>query len=76
VYITTLVLVGCLVWSEVKYFVSPPHKLAFLPDTDFEAKLQINVDMTIAMPCDCKWKKLGSDVMILKIFSPFFFKLI
>jgi hypothetical protein len=54
VYLTTLLLAGCLIWSEVKYFISPPHKLAFLPDTDFEAKLQINVDMTIAMPCDCK----------------------
>ena len=51
----TVFLVACLLWSEVTYFLSPPHKLAFLPDTDFEAKLQINVDMTIAMTCDCRF---------------------
>ena len=54
VNIITVLLALCLVWSEVTYFVNPAHKFSFIPDTDFEAKLQINVDMTIAMPCDCK----------------------
>ena len=55
VYLVTLTLAVILVWSELKYFVNPNHNFNFVPDTDFEAKLQINIDITIAMPCDSKY---------------------
>jgi hypothetical protein len=32
----------------------PGFRFKFVPDTDYEAKLSINVDLTVAMPCDRK----------------------
>ena len=54
VAVITFLLVGALVWSEISYFLNPGFKFSFVPDADFEAKLSINIDMTIAMTCDCK----------------------
>ena len=50
----TFLLVGCLVWTEANYFMDPGYSFRFVPDTDYQNKLSINVDMTVAMPCDCK----------------------
>jgi len=51
--------VGILLWSELNYFFDPGFKFRFVPDTDFESKLQINVDMTVAMPCE----SIGADIL-------------
>jgi hypothetical protein len=35
-------------------------KFIFVPDTEFDAKLKINVDLTVAMPChgECHFAEL------------------
>ena len=54
VSIITFLLVVWMLYSEFNYFVFPGYKFRFVPDADFTAKLKLNVDMTVAMPCDCK----------------------
>ena len=54
VAVVTALLVAALVWSEARYFLSPGYSFKFTPDADYEAKLTINVDLTVAMPCDRK----------------------
>ena len=54
VSIITFVLVMVMLYSELNYFLYPGYKFRFAPDADFSAKLKLNVDMTVAMPCDCK----------------------
>ena len=54
VSILTFLLVVAMLYSELNYFLFPGHKFRFAPDADFMAKLKLNVDMTVAMPCDCK----------------------
>ena len=60
--ILTFLLVVAMLYSELNYFLFPGYKFRFAPDADFMAKLKLNVDMTVAMPCDCKsrhWHALG-----------------
>lgn len=47
-------LIFWLIYSEVKYYLDSRFIFKFSPDTDMEAKLKINVDLTVAMPCQCK----------------------
>ena len=54
VSILTFLLVVAMLYSELNYFLFPGHKFRFAPDADFMGKLKLNVDMTVAMPCDCK----------------------
>ena len=54
VSIITFLLVMWMLYSEFNYFVFPGYKFRFVPDADFTAKLKLNVDMTVAMPCDCE----------------------
>ena len=54
VSIITFLLVLWMLYSEFNYFVFPGYKFRFVPDADFTAKLKLNVDMTVAMPCDCE----------------------
>ena len=54
VSIITFLLVIWMLYSEFNYFVFPGYKFRFVPDADFTAKLKLNVDMTVAMPCDCE----------------------
>ena len=54
VAVTTFLLCVLLLYSELTYFCWPGLKFRFAPDADMHAKLKLNVDMTIAMPCDCK----------------------
>lgn len=54
VSIITFLLVISMLYSEFNYFVFPGYKFRFVPDADFTAKLKLNVDMTVAMPCDCE----------------------
>ena len=50
-----MVLVFILIYNEWTYFLNPDPVFKFVPDADFAAKLQINIDMTVAMPCDSKY---------------------
>jgi hypothetical protein len=52
VAVITFMLVVLLLYSEITYFYWPGLKFRFAPDADMHAKLKLNVDMTIAMPCD------------------------
>ncbi|TRY72158.1 hypothetical protein TCAL_00252 [Tigriopus californicus] len=57
--VVTFLLVTSLLWSELAYFWNPGFRFKFTPDSDFESKLTINVDMTVAMPCDM----IGADIL-------------
>jgi len=59
VYIVTLTLVIALIYNEWQYFLNPDPTFQFVPDTDFSSKLRINIDMTVAMPCD----SIGADIL-------------
>jgi len=59
VALITFFLVVILVYSEVNYFLWPGYKFRFAPDADMSAKLKLNVDLTIAMPCDL----IGADIL-------------
>ena len=62
VAVVTALLVAALVWSEARYFLSPGYNFKFVPDADYETKLTINVDLTVAMPCDRKLGSFGHDI--------------
>ena len=55
VAIITFFLVVLMLYSEMNYYFWPALKFRFAPDSDMNAKLKFNVDMTVAMPCDCKY---------------------
>ena len=55
VAVVTALLVAVLLWFEAQYFLNPGYSMKFMPDGDYEAKLTINVDLTVAMPCDRKY---------------------
>lgn len=57
--LVTIFLTGLLIFSEVKYYLSNRVVFKFSPDTDFDAKLKINVDLTVAMPCAV----VGADIL-------------
>lgn len=40
-----------LILSEIAYYLDVRILNKFVPDVEFNEKLKINVDMTIAMPC-------------------------
>ena len=48
-----------LLYVELNYFLHPTYKFRFTPDSEFTAKLKLNVDLTVAMPCD----GIGADVL-------------
>lgn len=59
VAVITFFMVVLLLYSELNYFLWPGLKFRFAPDADMHAKLKLNVDMTIAMPCDL----IGADIL-------------
>lgn len=47
-----------MIWlmiSETSYYFHSKIIYKFLPDTDFDTKLEVNVDVTVAMPCASKY---------------------
>lgn len=48
-----------LVYSETKYWLDSRFVFKFTPDTDFDAKLKINIDLTVATPCNF----VGADIV-------------
>lgn len=57
--IITFLLVVWLIYSEVTYYIDSNLVFKFSPDTDLDAKLKINIDMTVAMPCSM----IGADIL-------------
>lgn len=53
--IIAYVLMVWLLISETSYYLHSKIVYRFLPDTDFDAKLKMFIDVTIAMPCVCKY---------------------
>lgn len=54
VTVVSVTLICWLIYSEVRYYMDSRFIFKFSPDTDMDAKLKINVDLTVAMPCQCK----------------------
>ncbi|KAI4501515.1 hypothetical protein M0802_003392 [Mischocyttarus mexicanus] len=57
--IFTFCIIAYLVISEISYFLDSRLQFKFEPDTDFDAKLKINIDITVAMPCG----RIGADIL-------------
>ncbi|CAH0719296.1 unnamed protein product, partial [Brenthis ino] len=57
--VITFFIVMWLVYSEVSYFLDSNLVFRFMPDTDMDEKLRINIDITIAMPCS----SIGADIL-------------
>ncbi|XP_034939181.1 endoplasmic reticulum-Golgi intermediate compartment protein 2 [Chelonus insularis] len=55
----TFCIIIVLVISEIRYFLNPRLFFKFEPDTEIDAKLRINVDITVAMPCSL----IGADIL-------------
>jgi len=43
---------------ETNYWLDSRVHFKFEPDTDMDAKLTINLDVTVAMICSCKYLKM------------------
>jgi len=43
-----------LLISEIQYFLQEHYVYRFVPDGDYESKLPINIDITVASTCDSK----------------------
>lgn len=54
-----VILILSLVYSETKDFVYSGVKFHFTPDDELDSKMDLNVDMTVAMPC----RYIGADVL-------------
>ncbi|XP_011667008.1 endoplasmic reticulum-Golgi intermediate compartment protein 2 [Strongylocentrotus purpuratus] len=59
VSIVTFIVIAGLVISEFMYYLDSRMKYGYDVDTDFNTKLQINIDITVAMKCDY----IGADVL-------------
>uniref|UniRef100_A0A146KX15 Endoplasmic reticulum-Golgi intermediate compartment protein 2 n=1 Tax=Lygus hesperus TaxID=30085 RepID=A0A146KX15_LYGHE len=44
---------------EIRYYYGSDVAFQFVPDTDFNAKLKVNLDITVAMPCH----SIGADIL-------------
>ncbi|XP_015603691.1 endoplasmic reticulum-Golgi intermediate compartment protein 2 [Cephus cinctus] len=51
--------ISYLIFSETRYFLDSRLRFRFTPDHEIDAKLKINVDITVAMPCS----RIGADVL-------------
>ncbi|XP_017875728.1 endoplasmic reticulum-Golgi intermediate compartment protein 2 [Ceratina calcarata] len=57
--IFTICTIAYLIIAETNYYLDSRLQFKFEPDTDIDEKLQINVDITVAMPCG----RIGADVL-------------
>ncbi|XP_015110278.1 endoplasmic reticulum-Golgi intermediate compartment protein 2 [Diachasma alloeum] len=55
----TFCIICYLILSETRYFLDARLWFKFEPDTEIDAKLKINVDITVAMTCS----KIGADIL-------------
>ncbi|XP_014208988.1 endoplasmic reticulum-Golgi intermediate compartment protein 2 [Copidosoma floridanum] len=57
--IASVCIIVYLIYSETAYFLDSKLLFKFEPDTDYDNRLQMNIDLTIAMPCS----RVGADVL-------------
>lgn len=57
--LVTFVFIFILVVSEIQYYTNTSLKFDYEVDTELEGKLQINIDMTVAMRCEF----IGADIL-------------
>lgn len=57
--IITFFIILWLIYSEVTYYLDSNLVFKFMPDTDMDERLQINIDITVAMPCS----NIGADIL-------------
>lgn len=57
--IITFLFILWLIYSEVSYYLDSNLVFKYVPDTDMDAKILINIDITVAMPCS----NLGADIL-------------
>ncbi|XP_076635738.1 endoplasmic reticulum-Golgi intermediate compartment protein 2 [Colletes latitarsis] len=57
--IFTICTIIYLIIAETNYYLDSRLQFKFEPDTDIDAKLKINIDITVAMPCG----RIGADVL-------------
>lgn len=53
------VVIGILVWFELREYLFGEPTYAFAVDRGIQHQLQINVDVTVAMPCHCERKAMS-----------------
>lgn len=57
--VITFFIILWLAYSEVTYYLDSNLVFKFMPDTDMDEKLRINIDITVAMPCS----NIGADIL-------------
>ncbi|KAM3958334.1 endoplasmic reticulum-Golgi intermediate compartment protein 2 [Aphomia sociella] len=57
--VITFFIILWLIYSEVTYYLDSNLVFKFMPDTDMDEKLRINIDITVAMPCS----NIGADIL-------------
>ncbi|XP_051165804.1 endoplasmic reticulum-Golgi intermediate compartment protein 2 isoform X2 [Leptopilina boulardi] len=57
--VITFCIIVYLITAETWYFLDSKLKFKFVPDTEINTKLKINIDITVAMPCD----RIGADIL-------------
>lgn len=59
VSILSFIVIIILVYTEIRYYSSSQLKFEYSVDHDLDSKLKINVDLTVAMPCNA----IGADIL-------------
>ena len=67
-----VILILSLVYSETKDFVYSGVKFHFTPDDELDSKMDLNVDMTVAMPCRCNNNNKFSPYMKISLLNCLF----
>ncbi|XP_076264874.1 endoplasmic reticulum-Golgi intermediate compartment protein 2 [Rhynchophorus ferrugineus] len=57
--LVSFLLMGWLIYSEITYYLNSKFVFKFSPDVQLEEKLKINIDLTVAMPC----QNVGADIL-------------
>ncbi|XP_019867900.1 endoplasmic reticulum-Golgi intermediate compartment protein 2 [Aethina tumida] len=57
--VVSFLIIGFLIYSEFRYYLDSKFTFKFSPDVELSQKLKINIDITIAMPC----QNLGADIL-------------
>uniref|UniRef100_A0A023F2D1 Putative copii vesicle protein n=1 Tax=Triatoma infestans TaxID=30076 RepID=A0A023F2D1_TRIIF len=59
VSVVTFIIILWIIIYEIKYYYGSNVNFKFAPDTQYDAKLKLNVDVTVAMPCH----SIGADIV-------------
>ncbi|XP_030752770.1 endoplasmic reticulum-Golgi intermediate compartment protein 2 [Sitophilus oryzae] len=57
--IISFMIIGFLIYSEISFYFNSKFIFKYSPDVDLEEKLKLNVDLTVAMPC----QNIGADIL-------------